>query len=117
MEGVKEALEWPTNIGKEEHITVTCLYAFIVEISLDSASLCLQKPLSWAYSTFYKKWETVKSDWNAIMSLHNQATKSNQLWRNQIQELSLSSTDTSSKHIFISHNVWVFQHVLQTGKY
>lgn len=39
MEGVKEALEWPTNIGKEEHITVTCLYAFIIEISLDCFTL------------------------------------------------------------------------------
>lgn len=41
FEGVKEALEWPTNISKEEHIIITCLSAFIDEITSDSASFCL----------------------------------------------------------------------------
>lgn len=41
VEGVKEALERPTNISREELIIITCLSAFIGEISSDSASFCL----------------------------------------------------------------------------
>lgn len=40
VEGVK-ALEWPTNISKEEHIIITCLSSFIGEISSENASFCL----------------------------------------------------------------------------
>lgn len=36
----KEALERPTNMSKEEHIIITCLSAFISEISSDSAAVC-----------------------------------------------------------------------------
>lgn len=38
VEGVKEALEWPTNISKEEHVIITCFSAFIREISSNSAA-------------------------------------------------------------------------------
>lgn len=40
VEGIKEALEWPANISKEEHVIITCLSAFISEITLDNAAVC-----------------------------------------------------------------------------
>lgn len=38
VDRVNEALEWPANIRKEEHVIITCV--FIHEISSDSAAVC-----------------------------------------------------------------------------
>lgn len=57
VKGAKKALEGPTNISKEEHVIITCLPAFISEISSDSAAVCSWKSLSWVYSTLCRKWE------------------------------------------------------------